>query len=162
MFRSPEQALGFAFRIRDRSIISIPDFERMQNKVQETDAANRLTQIDLHAQSAFIFNFLSRQKEVNKAYAYFLYGTERERTVACEFLAEALAEKLKRYRLSISDLQSGLLAKNVRKVAEATGMTAYKSWKFRRDLADALEPVRMELLDDLWGWLNPNGEDKAE
>lgn len=157
MFKSPEQALGFAFRIRDRDVISIPNFEQLGAKIQETNPANRLTQQDLHAQSAFILNFLSRQKEIIKSYAYFLHGTERERTVACASLAKELSAKLKRYNLSEDLLAEAINARNIRKVAAATGLTNYKSWKFRRDLADALEPVRTELMDELWNWLSNTG-----
>lgn len=153
MFKSPEQALGFAFRIRDRDVISIPNMEQLGTKIQETNQANRLTQQDLHAQSAFILNFLSREKEINRAYAYLLHGTERERTLAAASLAKELSSRFKRYNLSEELLAEAINARNIRKVAAATGLTNYKSWKFRRDLADALEPVRTELLDNLWDWL---------
>jgi len=158
MFRSPEQALGFAFRIRDKSVLA--SSFALNDRVQESTKSSGLNQFDLHAQSSFIFNFISRRPEIEQAYAYYLYGTERERSESCARLAKELRNKFGKYKLSEEDLRAAMSAKNVRKVSQATGLTNYKSWKFRRHFAECLDPVRESLLEALWEHLNSSQQNK--
>jgi len=162
MFRSPEQALGFAFRIRDRSVISLPSGINLANKTEPGNYADRLSQYDLHAQAGMVFSFLNRRPQMEQAYAFFLYGRDRERRLAAAFLGAYLRERLSKYELSSTKLRRAIQAQTVRQVSDRAGLTQYKAWKFRQDLADELLPVRQRLMDALWQWLTQDGVLRVE
>ena len=161
MFRSPEQALGFAFRIRDRSVISLPSGINLANKSEPGSNGDRLSQYDLHAQAGMVFSFLSRRPQVEQAYAFYLYGNDRERRLSAAFLAAYLRERLSRYEMNGTKLRRAIQAQTIRQVSDRTGLTQYKAWKFRQDLADELLPVRQRLMDALWQWLTQDVGDLA-
>lgn len=154
MFRSPDQALAFAFRMRSSAVISIPSATYIANKTDNEHASDRLTQYDLHAQVGMIFSFLSRRPEEEQLYAFYLHGTIKERRLAAHLLVKKNSERLGRYGLSQKQLRDALVGKSVRDVSDVTGMTQHKSWKFRRELADILAPIQDRLMDGLWEWLD--------
>lgn len=157
MFRSPEQALAFSFRIRESNVISLPSTVYIAQKVEAQSTTDRLTRYDLHAQAGMVFSFLSRRPEMEQAYAFYLYGTPRERKLASNFIARKNRDRFSRYGLDKFRLRQAILARSVRHVSEVTGLTEWKSWKLRRDIAGVMEPVRNSLMDALWEWLaNPN------
>lgn len=156
MFRSPEQALAFAFRIRESMVISLPSTVYIAQKTQSQSTSEGLSKYDLHAQAGMIFSFLTRRPEIEQAYAFFLYGNPREKRVACNFLARKYKERLARFGLNKLELRRAFLARTVRAVAEATSLTEWKSWKLRGEIASCLEPVRNSLMDALWLHMEPN------
>ncbi len=154
MFRSPDQALAFAFRMRSSAVISIPSATYIANKTDNENTSDRLTQYDLHAQVGMIFSFLSRRPEDEQLYAFYLHGTIKERRLAATLLMKKNADRLGKYGLSKQQLRQALLGRSVRDVSEMTGMTQHKSWKFRRELAEILAPIQDRLMDGLWEWLD--------
>lgn len=153
MFRSPDQALAFAFRMRSSAVISIPSATYIANKTDNENTSDRLTQYDLHAQAGMIFSFLSRRPEDEQAYAFFLHGTIRERRLAATLLLKKNGERLGKYGLSSKQLRDALIGKSVRDVSEVSGLTQHKAWKFRRELAEIMAPIQDRLMDGLWEWL---------
>jgi len=153
MFKSPDQALAFAFRMRNASIISIPSATYIANKTDNESTSDRLTQYDLHAQVGMIFSFLSRRPELEQAYAFYLHGAIEEQRVAAKLLTEKLGERFSKYELENTQLEKAVLARSVRDVRDKAGMTQHKAWKFRRELADTLAPYQNSLMDALWDWL---------
>lgn len=154
MFRSPDQALAFAFRMRSSAVISIPSATYIANKTDNENTSDRLTQYDLHAQAGMIFSFLSRRPEDEQAYAFFLHGTIRERRLAATLLLKKNGERLGKYGLSSKQLRDALIGKSVRDVSEVSGLTQHKAWKFRRELAEIMAPIQDRLMDGLWEWLD--------
>lgn len=153
MFRSPDQALAFAFRMRNSSVISIPSATYIANKTDNEHASDRLTQYDLHAQVGMIFAFLSRRPDDEQLYAFYLHGTIRERKLAAALMIKKNRDRLGKYGLSSYQLRNALLGKSVREVSDIAGLSHTKAWKFRRELAEMLEPVQHRLMDALWDWL---------
>lgn len=153
MFRSPDQALAFAFRMRSSAVISIPSATYIANKTDNEHASDRLTQYDLHAQVGMIFSFLSRRSEEEQAYAFFLHGTIRERKLAAHIIVRRFGDRLGRYGLSKWQLRNAVLGNTVRNTSAVSGLSEHKAWKFRRELAEILSPIQDRLMDSLWEWL---------
>lgn len=153
MFKSPDQALRFAFRTRESSVISIPSASYIADKTDNESNSDRLTKYDLHAQAGMIFSFLSRRPEIEQAYAFYLHGAIGEQEIAAKLLAEKIGVRLQKYNLSLSQLTTAILGKSVRDVRDRANMTHWKAYKFRGELADALAPVQNSLLYALDEWL---------
>ena len=157
MFRSPDQALAFAFRMRGSLVISIPSGTYIANKTDDQSTSDRLTKYDLHAQAGMIFSFLSRRPESEQLYAFYLHGTIRERKLAAALLVKRNAERFRKYGLSRVQLRNAIFARSVRDVTAASGLSHYKAWNLRRELADLMQPIQHGLMDALWDWLEqPN------
>jgi hypothetical protein len=156
MFNSPEQALAFAFRIRDSRVISLPSATHIAQKVQNQVGSTSLTRYDLHAQAGMIFSFLSRRPEQEQAYAFYLYGSAREKRIAADWFARKYSGRLAGFGLSKPEIRRAIQAKSVRHVSSETGLTQWKSWKLRREIADVMAPACNSLMDALWIWLTPN------
>ena len=154
MFKSPDQALAFAFRMRNASIISIPSATYIANKTDNESTSERLTQYDLHAQVGMIFSFLSRRPDLEQAYAFYLHGAIEEQRVAVKLITEELGDRFSKYDLDNMQLEKAVLARSVRDVRDKAGLTQHKAWKFRKDLADVLAPYQNSLMDALWDWLH--------
>lgn len=161
MFRSPEQALAFAFRVRGSSVISLPTTMYIAQKVQQQSTSDSLSKYDLHAQAGMIFSFLSRRPDPEQAYAFYLYGSPREKKLAANFFARKYKGRLGKFGLNKIELRRAILARSVRNLAQETGLTEWKSWKLRREIAGVLEPARNSLMDALWTWLEPNSGEMA-
>lgn len=160
MFRSPEQALAFAFRIRQSTVISVPSGVYIAQKIESQSTSESLSKYDLHAQAGMIFSFLSRRPDPEQAYAFYLYGEPRERRIAANFFARKYRGRFGRYNLNKIELRRAILARSVRHVSQETGLTEWKSWKLRREIAGVLEPARNSLMDALWDWLEPNSGER--
>jgi hypothetical protein len=153
MFRSPDQALSFAFRMRSSAVISLPSATYIANKTDNESTSDRLTQYDMHAQAGMIFNFLSRQPEMQQVYAFFLHGTMRERKLAAAFIIKRNRQVFRKYGLSWKELRDAVLGRSVRDVSAVSGLSQYKAWKFRRELAEVLSPLQDGLMDSLWCYI---------
>ena len=153
MFRSPDQALAFAFRMRNSSVISIPSATYIANKTDNEHASDRLTQYDLHAQVGMIFAFLSRRPEMEQLYAFYLHGTIRERQLAAALIIKKNRGRFDRYGLESRKLRKAILARSVRDVTAVSGLTHHRAWHLRRDLAELMLPIQHSLMDALWDWL---------
>ena len=153
MFRSPDQALAFAFRMRNSSVISLPSATYIAQKTDNESTSDRLTQYDLHAQVGMIFSFLSRRPEMEQVYAFFLHGTMRERKLAASLIIKKNRNLFRHFGLGWKELRDAILAKSVRDVVDVSGLSQYKAWKFRRELASVLAPLQNSLMDALWEYL---------
>lgn len=156
MFSSPEAALRFAFRMREKSIISSPSGVFMSKDKIKNPNAQRLTAYDFHAQAGMIFGRIDRMKEDQQVWIYLNYGNKQERAACAKIMSVMLAnnQDAVKYGLSTTDLRKVLLSTSVRQCARETGLTNYKSWKIRGSLYGAMEPVMLRALEDLWNWLN--------
>lgn len=146
MFKSPDQALAFAFRMRHSHVVSLPSSTYIAQKTDHQHSSERLTQYDLHAQSGMIFSWLSRRPDDEQIYAFFLHGTNRERWVAAGLLVRRNRDRFRKYGLSNAELRKAILGRSVRESSADSGLTQWKAWKFRRDLAEILEPVQDRLM----------------
>lgn len=153
MFKSPDQALAFAFRMRQNAVITLPSATYIAQKTDNQNTSDRLTQYDLHAQVGMIFNFLSRRPEAEQIYAFFLHGTMRERALAASLLIKRNRQVLNRFGLGWRELKKAVLGRSVRDVVAVSGLTQYKAWKFRRELAGILAPLQNNLMDALYDYL---------
>jgi hypothetical protein len=157
MFKSPDQALAFAFRTRGSLVISIPSGTYIANKTDNENTSDRMTKYDLHAQAGMIFSFLSRRPESEQLYAFYLHGTVRERKLAAALLVKRHAERFRKYGLSRVQLRNAIFARSVRDVTASSGLSHHKAWNLRRELADLMQPLQHSLMDALWDWLEqPN------
>lgn len=153
MFRSPDQALAFAFRMRSSAVISLPSATYIANKTDNESTSDRLTQYDMHAQAGMIFNFLSRQPDMQQVYAFYLHGTMRERKLAASLIIKKNRKVFSKYGLPWKELRDAVLGRSVRDVSAVSGLSQYKSWKFRRELAEILAPLQDALMDSLWCYI---------
>lgn len=153
MFKSPEHALRFAFRMRDTSIITIPSATNLANKVDNQHSSDRLTQYDMHAQVGMLFSFLSRRPEDEQIYAFYLYGNMRERKLAANLIVRQHRGRLARFGLNKLELRNVLLGRSIRDSSEIAGISQHKAWKLRRAIAEILAPIQDRLMDGLWQWL---------
>jgi hypothetical protein len=146
MFKSPDQALAFAFRMRHSHVVSLPSGTYLAQKTDHQHSSDRLTQYDLHAQAGMIFSWLSRRPEEDQIYAFYLHGTIRERRVAASLIIRRNKERLAGYKLSHVQLRNAVLGRSVRDVSDASGLSQYKAWRLRRDLAEIFEPIQERLM----------------
>jgi hypothetical protein len=159
MFRSPDQALAFAFRMRNSSVISIPSATYIANKTDNESTSDRLTHYDLHAQVGMIFNFLERRPEMEQLVAFYLHGAIEEQGAAAKKIIAKFGDHFRKYGLTEEQLIIGMLGKTVRDVRDKCGLTQHKAWKFRRELADVIQPHLNSLMDSLWDWLQVSEND---
>lgn len=150
MFKSPDQALAFAFRMRSTSVVSLPSGTYIANKTDNQHSTDRLTQYDMHAQAGMIFAWLSRRPEDEQIYAFFLHGDTKERRLAASMLIRRNQEVFRKYKLQNRELRNAVLGRSVRDVSEASGLTQYKAWKFRRDLAEIFQPIQDRLMGAMY------------
>jgi hypothetical protein len=153
MFKSPDQALAFAFRMRNSAVISLPSATYIAQKTDNQHTGDRLTQYDLHAQVGMIFSFLSRRPEMEQVYAFFLHGTMRERALAASLIIKQNRKVLGSFGLGWRELKKAVLGRSVRDVVAVSGLSQYKAWKFRRELASVLAPLQNSLMDALYEYL---------
>lgn len=159
MFRSPDQALAFAFRIRNSSVISIPSATYIANKTDNESTSDRLTHYDLHAQVGMIFNFLGRRPEMEQLAAIYLHGAIEEQAAAAKKITDKYRSQFQKYRLNDEQIVTAMLGKTVRDVRDKCGLTQHKAWKFRREVADLIQPHMNSLMDSLWNWLQVSEDD---
>lgn len=153
MFKSPEHALRFAFRMRHSQVISIPSGVNLANKVDNEHSGDRLSQYDMHAQVGMVFSFLERRTEDEQLYAFYVYGNMRERRLAANLIVRKHRGRLARFNLNKLELRNVLLGRSARDSAEIAGISINKAWKLRRELASILSPTQDKLMDAMWAWL---------
>lgn len=156
MFSSPEAALRFAFRMREKSIISTPSGVFMSKDKVKSPNAMRLTAYDFHAQAGMIFGFIDRLPQDEQAWVYLNYGNGKERRVCATVISHKLTHNTDaiKYGMGSSDIRKVLLSSSVRQCSRDTGLTNYKSWKIRGSLYAEMEPLMLRTLDKIWDWLN--------
>jgi hypothetical protein len=93
-----------------------------------------------------IFAWLSRRPEDEQAYAFYLHGTIEERKAAASLIKKQHRKVLDKYKLDDTQICNAILGRSVRDVSAASGLSQYKAWKLRRDLAEIFEPVQMRLM----------------
>lgn len=147
MFKHAEQALRFAFRMREKSLITRTNLTPHDGG----RSSQTLTAHDFHAQAGMVFSFLERQPPHQQAYAYLMFGSPQERESAASLLSVDLA--VPKHLKSRSELKKALLTKTVRDCAKSLGMSNYKAWKTKQTLHGMLEPIAIRLYDNVEGWL---------
>lgn len=148
MFNSPEQALKFAFRIRDKSIISKSHNVYQVKEKQRTYGNDNITVHDLHAQGAMIIGFVERLGLFESAWVYWLYGDVAERSLA----ARLLANRYDWNGLSIDrkEIYTVMMSQSARKCAAVMGISKNKAWRYKRKVVEVLMPLERRVLDGLW------------
>ena len=162
MFSSPEAALRFAFRMRNKPIISTPSGVFMSKDKMKVRNENSLSAYDFHAQAGMIFGKIDRMPMDQQLWIYLTYGDKNERKVCAQQLAEQLVHNpdAVKNNLTKQDVQKILTAASVRKCAAEVGLTNYKAFKLRSSFAHSMERQMLRSLDDLWEWLE-SGRVKA-
>lgn len=151
MFRDADQAIRFAFRMRDKSIVSRMKFKDMD--APTSTATDRLSVHDFHAMSAMLFAYLNRCPAEQQAAAYLLYGVDSERYFAAKVLAEYCGGRYPKHITTKGQLALALTSKTVRDCADQCGLTNYKAWKVRREMWRVVEPHLWKLHENLEKWL---------
>ena len=155
MFSSPEAALRFAFRMREKTIVSTPSGVFLSKDKFKSPNAMRLTAYDFHAQAGMIFGRINRMADDQQAWVYLNYGNGKERRECAKFISGRLTgnPEAVKFGLGQTEIRKVLLSSSVRQCSKETGLTNYKSWKIRGSLHADLEPLMMRTLEDLWSWL---------
>lgn len=161
MFSSPEAALRFAFRMREKPIISSPSGVFTSKEKNKNPNAAKLTAYDFHAQAGMIFGRIDRMKEASQVWIYLNYGNKNERAACAKVMSVSLVNNpdAVKYGLTTNDIRNILLSTSVRHCAKETGLTNYKSYKMRGSLHSSMERVMLDTLDELWTWLE-SGQSK--
>lgn len=155
MFKHPEQALRFAYKMREKSIISRPSGVYQEKINMPSPDKRTLTAFDFHAQAGMIFSFLDRQSDVEQAFCLLHYGTPIERKVGARYLSSHIP-----LPTALSDrhqLRKALMGNSVRRVANDVGISNYKAWKLRKELWGSLEPIMLKLYSSLGRWAGLEG-----
>ncbi len=152
-FYSSDQAIRFAFKTREKSIVSQPSFTFfMADKFRHDD--DKLTPFDFHAQSAMIFRFIDKQTELEVLWTYWTYGSEEEKAKASKLLADKV--EWRRFNLDRDKIHQVLLSDSVRKCARNMSISNYRAWKYRRKALYNLQSIEDSLTAKLWDWLELN------
>ena len=162
MFKHPEQALRFAYKMREKSIIAMPHGVYVERLNQPSHDERTLTAYDFHAQAGMIFAFLGRRSDLEQAYCMLQYGTPIEQKIGARYIANHVEVRLPNQLTSRTQLRKAFLATSVRKVANDVGISNYKAWKLRKELWGILEPIMLTLYDGLDKWRGFDGVDFAE
>ena len=147
MFKHADQALRFAFRMRQKDLISKPSLTPSQ---KEKSPAERLSAHDFHAQAGMLFSFLERRPLHEQCYAFLMYGDDRERDASASILSADLA--LPKHIRDRGQLKIALLSKTVRGCAKELGISTYKAWRTKQALHGMLEPLGMRLFNAVEDW----------
>lgn len=155
MFHSPEQALKFAFRIKEKDIISKSHNVYQVKEKQRTANNSDITVHDLHAQGAMILGFVERLGMFESAWVYWMYGDATERSLASRLIAN-------RYDwngLSIDreEIYTVMMSQSARKCAATMGISKNRAWRYKRKVIEMLMPIERRVLDSLWDHID--GED---
>ncbi|CAB5220472.1 hypothetical protein UFOVP236_70 [uncultured Caudovirales phage] len=155
MFSSPEAALRFAFRMRNKPIISTPSGVFMSKDKSKNPNAAKLTVYDFHAQAGMIFGKVDRMPIDQQLWVYLTYGDKHERRVCARMLSDKLANNPDAIKMGLSKvgIRNVLLSTSVRQCAKEVGLTNYKAWKIRGSLNADLERYMFKTLDELWEWM---------
>lgn len=162
MFKHPEQALRFAYKMREKSIIAMPHGVYVERLNQPSHDERTLTAYDFHAQAGMIFAFLGRRPELEQAYCMLQYGTPIEKKVGARYIANHSEVRLPNQLTSRTQLRKALMGNSVRKVANDVGISNYKAWKLRKELWSILEPIMLNLYDELDRWMDFEYYETAE
>tara|TARA_R100000353_G_scaffold175793_1_gene147148 strand:+ start:685 stop:1155 length:471 start_codon:yes stop_codon:yes gene_type:complete len=149
-FYSPDQAIKFAFKTRDKSIVSRGGtIFSFKDKFRHDE--DKLTPFDFHAQSALILSFINRQQPFEILWAYWTYGNPHEKEASAKQLA--LRYKWRHFNLERDKIYHVLTSRSVRQCARNMSITNYKAWKYRRKALKNLAVEEESLTTKLWDWL---------
>ena len=147
MFKHADQALRFAFRMREKDLISKPSLTPSQ---KEKNPAERLSAHDFHAQAGMLFSFLERRPVHEQCYAFLMYGSENERELSAGIFASDLS--MPKHIKDRRQMKAALLSKTVRGCAKELGISTYKAWRTKQALHGMLEPIAMRLFAAVEDW----------
>jgi len=151
MFRDADQAIRFAFRMRDKSIVS--QMKMLERDAPSSTATDRMTAYDFHAMAGMLFAYIGRCDKYQQAAAYLLYGSEFEKKIAARIISQSANVKLPKHLSNRTQFRQALLSRTVRDCADICGISNYKAWKVRREMGSILEPILWELHESLARWL---------
>lgn len=153
MFNSPEQAIRFAFKVKEKTIISQAHNVFLVKEKQRNENRGALNAFDFHAQGAMIMGFVERQGEMETAWTYWMYGSGEEKKLSARYLSDRYPA-LGALGTDRPKIYLAMLSSSVRKCASEIGTTNYRAWKLRRNVLDALMPLERRVLDGLWDWMD--------
>jgi hypothetical protein len=156
MFKHPEQALRFAFKTREKVIVSMPKGVYAERINTPSHDQRTLTAYDFHAQVGMIMAYLERRPPLEQAYVFLEYGTPLERKFCARYIANHSDIRLPSMLTNRTQLRQALLGNSVRKVAHDIGISNYKAWKLRKELWSLLEPIMLRLYDSMYEWMDLN------
>ena len=148
MFNSPEQALKFAFRIREKSIISKSHNVYQVKERQKTYGKESITAHDLHAQGAMILSYDERLGDMESAWTYWSYGDGGEKAIAAKLLANRF--EWTGVEIDRDKIFAVMMSSSARKCARDMGISKNRAWGYRRKVIAALSVVERRVLDGLW------------
>lgn len=149
MFKHADQALRFAFRMREKSLISKASYDSGQ---KEGNPSVHLSAHDFHAQAGMVFSFIERQPLHEQCYIYLTYGSPQERDAAAGILAADLS--VPKHLKNRTQLKSALLSKTVRQCAKDNGLSVYKAWRTKQTIQGMLEPIALRVNEKIEGWFD--------
>jgi len=150
-FYSSEQAIAFAFKTRDKSIVSQSN-NVYSVKERFRHDEDKLSPYDFHAQSALILNFINRQEVFEILWAYWAYGNSSEKEVSAKQLAQRYGWRY--FNLERDKIYHVMMSRSVRHCARNMSISNYKAWKYRRKVLSNLSSEEDSLTTKLWEWLD--------
>jgi len=151
MFKSADDAIRFAFRMRGKPIISMNSNVYMSKGEIGGSGHGKLTAYDLHAQSGMIWGCMERLPREQIAWVYAVYGEAREKRVAARVLAWYVAKDIdvRGMKRSNADLRRVIESRSIRHCAKLLGVTPYKAMRIRRAVTAAMEPLGFAVYEEL-------------
>ena len=152
MFSSPEAALRFAFRMRDKSIISSPSGVFLAKEKHKNPNATQLTVWDFHAQAGMVFGFVGRLELLEQAWVYLNYGNALEAKICARLMSAQVVKdpEVARFQKTPSEIRRALLSRTVRSCAKTLAISPSKAFRLRRAVGSAMQPLQYKVLDKLW------------
>lgn len=151
MFRSADDAIRFAFRMRSKPIISMNSNVYISKGEVGQAGHGRLTAYDLHAQSGMIWGYMERLNRAELAWCYLMYGEPREKRVAARELAWYVSRdgEVRGMKRSNADLRRAIESRSIRHCAKLLGVTPYKAMVIRRAVNAAMQPLALMVYEQL-------------
>ena len=152
MFSSPEAALRFAFRMRDKSIISSPSGVFLAKEKHKNPNATQLTAWDFHAQAGMVFGFIGRLELLEQAWVYLNYGNGLEQKICARLMSTHVLKDpdVARFDQTAPAIRRALTSRTVRSCAKSLGISRMKAFRLRQAIGTAMQQLQYRVLDKLW------------
>lgn len=152
MFRSADDAIRFAFRMRAKPIIAMPSNVYLSKEERQSSTkGGELSAYDLHAQAGMIWGYMERLNSPELAWVYVTYGDKREQHIASRILAQHATKSgdVRNLGRSSADVRRAIESRSIRHCAKLLRTTSYKAMVIRRAVGAVLEQLAMRVYDDL-------------
>ena len=152
MFSSPEAALRFAFRMRDKSIISSPSGVFLAKEKHKNPNATQLTAWDFHAQAGMVFGFIGRLELLEQAWVYLNYGNALEQKICARLMSTHVLKnpEVARFDQTAPAIRRAMTCRTVRNCQKSLAISYNKAYRLRRAIGSALQPLQYKVMDKLW------------